>query len=401
MVKTLLIIEPEYNFLRSLETVRKIAYRREDGEEEEEDLLVEQAAWKDINFLCDAESEALRVEIRPSEQPIAGKQEAFRSITVDFVLMLETVRGLPDHDYRNLLFGLAHSNVGSMNSIHATTLMLERSVVFGAMYDIYKRLGKENFPLFLQTYYPDYRVMNNIATPAVVKIGAAHSGYGKVICKTEDDIEEVKSIVAMQRDYSTVEPLLNVDYDIRIQKLGETYRVFKRSGGGWRAGGERPNVEELELTPRYKMWADECAKMFGGLDLLEVDVSHCRDDNSEFIMEVNNVITLNSKHYQEDMLVIGSLALQRMSEYLGKNTKLSDPQQPAPIEMQLVDKNSQLAKLNSAMRELQAVIDQLKKKVQDTLQRSKDIFGATIGCGIAMGVSAGLWLSYLALKARR
>jgi hypothetical protein len=29
-------------------------------------------------------------------------------------------------------------------------------------------------------------------------------------------------------------------------------------------------MEEIELTPEYKFWADEASKIFGGLDILAV-----------------------------------------------------------------------------------------------------------------------------------
>ncbi|GFO43593.1 synapsin-like [Plakobranchus ocellatus] len=52
---------------------------------------------------------------------------------------------------------------------------------FAQLIDIQKKLGRENFPLIDQAYYPNHKEM--LITPkfpVVVKIGHAHSGLGKV-----------------------------------------------------------------------------------------------------------------------------------------------------------------------------------------------------------------------------
>ena len=33
-------------------------------------------------------------------------------------------------------------------------------------------------------------------------------------------------------------------------------------------------ITEIPLTDRYKLWADEASKLFGGLDILTVDAIH-------------------------------------------------------------------------------------------------------------------------------
>jgi hypothetical protein len=50
-------------------------------------------------------------------------------------------------------------------------MCLERPIVFGALKEVQKQLGKDNFPLIPQTYYPVYREM--LITPdfpAVCKV---------------------------------------------------------------------------------------------------------------------------------------------------------------------------------------------------------------------------------------
>jgi hypothetical protein len=44
-------------------------------------------------------------------------------------------------------------------------------------------------------------------------------------------------------------------------------------------------MQAVTLHFRYKLWADECAKMFGGLDILCVEAIQT-GDGKEYIIEV-------------------------------------------------------------------------------------------------------------------
>ena len=63
-------------------------------------------------------------------------------------------------------------------------------------------------------------------------------------------------------------------YDLRIQKIGTHYRVFKRTtvSGNWKTNTGTAMIEMIKLEPRFKFWADECAKFAGGMDIVTVDV---------------------------------------------------------------------------------------------------------------------------------
>ena len=56
--------------------------------------------------------------------------------------------------------------------------------------------------------------------PAVLKVGHAHAGMGKMRVADHHDWEDVRSVVAMtDGKYCTAEPFLTGDYDLRIQKI--------------------------------------------------------------------------------------------------------------------------------------------------------------------------------------
>ena len=72
--------------------------------------------------------------------------------------------------------------------------------------------------------------------PAVVKVGHAHAGFGKMKIVHHHDFADFKSVIALTTHYCTGEPFYNGVYDLRIQKLGDRYRAFKRFSvsGNWK-----------------------------------------------------------------------------------------------------------------------------------------------------------------------
>ena len=48
--------------------------------------------------------------------------------------------------------------------------------------------------------------------------------------------------------------------------------MFKRVSQNWKGNvGNMSMLETIEVTEQFKLWADECAKAFGGLDILGLD----------------------------------------------------------------------------------------------------------------------------------
>jgi glutathione synthase/RimK-type ligase-like ATP-grasp enzyme len=99
------------------------------------------------------------------------------------------------------------------------------------------------------------------------------------------------------------------EYDLRIQKIGNHYRAYRRiGGGGWKTNQGSAILEDVPMTEQYKLWVDECAKLFGGMEILAVDAIHNADDGKDYILEVNDSsIGLGPQHEDEGTLACISL----------------------------------------------------------------------------------------------
>jgi len=52
------------------------------------------------------------------------------------------------------------------------------------------------------------------------------------------------------------------------------------TGSGWKSHFGGADLQEIDLNDTYKLWVDECAKLFGGLDMLAVDAVFGKDGTS-------------------------------------------------------------------------------------------------------------------------
>jgi len=192
---------------------------------------------------------------------------------------------------------------------------------------------------------PDY--------PFVCKVAHTHAGYGKM--KFEDSVQynDFKGVIALHDDYVTAEPYIEWDYDMRIQKIGNHYRAFKRISQYWK--GNEPHksmVSDMELTSYHKAMIDECCQIFGGLDICALDLLHSKVDGKEYILELNDTaIGLVHEHEKEDMEFIRDLVLFRMSKHfcpdddktvieLNKNDNMQDQLDQVIFELAKEKENS-------------------------------------------------------------
>jgi glutathione synthase/RimK-type ligase-like ATP-grasp enzyme len=102
-------------------------------------------------------------------------------------------------------------------------------------------------------------------------------------------MDDVKSILSLDKHYVSVEPFINGAYDLRIQKIGNHFRAFKRIGmsGNWKTNTGSSILDEIPVLPKYQFWIDQVSQLFGGLDICTVDAIHDIDADQDIIMEVN------------------------------------------------------------------------------------------------------------------
>jgi len=104
------------------------------------------------------------------------------------------------------------------------------------------------------------------------------------------------------------------EYDLRIQKIGNHYRAYKRLNAHWKGNVGTSFVEEIPMTDEFKFWAEECGKLFGGLDILTVDAIHTKE-GKDYILEINDTASgLYGKNELEDMGFIRDLCIEKMNK---------------------------------------------------------------------------------------
>ena len=98
----------------------------------------------------------------------------FRTFKPDFLLIRQNLKDATE-DYKNVLLGFQYGGVPSINSLQSIynfqvtfvyqllspkiSSRQDKPWVYAHLMDIQRSVGKENFPLIEQNYYPDHRDM--------------------------------------------------------------------------------------------------------------------------------------------------------------------------------------------------------------------------------------------------
>ena len=142
---------------------------------------------------------------------------------------------------------------------------------------------------------------------------------GKIKVDNHTSFRDVSTIIAMNDHHCTAEPFVEPEYGIRVQKIGkDNYCVMKKmfTGSGWKSQFGGSMLTQIELTEEFKLWADECSKLFGGMDILAVDAIYGKKTKKCHIIELNGTaIGILPERWRSDSIYITNMVIERLNQY--------------------------------------------------------------------------------------
>ena len=292
-----------------------------------------QTTWDKISLSSYSDSKYPIVNVYQNVNPSNSEENDIKNnIKPDLVLIRNLARYISGKietvpDFRNVLYGFYHSNIPMINELSAIFAELEKPIMYGRLRKIRDIYGEKNFPLIQQYYYPNYsEICVTPSAPYVVKVSFPHAGYGKIRVKDYHDLDDIRSIIALHKDYVAIEPLIDVDYELRIVFIAPNYyRAHKRSSLNWKVNFGMSNIrEDCEMKPEWKKWIDLIYKTYP--DMLTFDIDALVDKNGkEYILEVNGSSQgFAPEHGNQDLEHLRDLVIRKMEIILNKDLLKSD-----------------------------------------------------------------------------
>ena len=343
-----------------------------------------QTTWDKISLSSYSDTKYPMISIYPNQNPLYPSQKKiFNDIKPSLVLIRNLARYISSKlelvpDFRNILYGFYHSNVPMINELSAIMAEIEKPIMYGRLRKIRDIYGEKNFPLIQQYYYPNYsEICITPKAPYVLKVSFPHAGYGKIRVKDHHEIDDLRSILALHKDYCSIEPLIDVDYELRIVFIAPNYyRVHKRSSLNWKVNYGMSNIrEECEMKPEWKKWIDLIYKNYP--DMLIFDIDALVDKNGkEYILEVNGSSQgFAPEHGKQDLEHLRDLVIRKMEIILGQELLNEDNEAKKLFnendnKLNIIDKNYEK---DTEIINLKNLVDDLKKKLDYSNEKSRQL----------------------------
>ena len=391
-------------------------------DEYKDKFQVEQAMWNEIALISYSDQKGVSLTLAPSSRPNSPIQKTFRyNVTPDLVLIRMFSRYIGTRlgntpDYRNILYGFYHSNTPMINSFEAAMAELEKPVMYGRLKAIEDKVGKEIFPLIPQNYYPEYcQIQFPPPEPFVLKVGFPHAGFGKIRINNRDELEDIKSIIALNNNYSAAEPLIDSAYELRIVFIAPNYyRVNKRMSMNWKVNFGMANERvEIKMEPRWKKWIDLVYEAYP--DMLTFDIDAIVDKNGkEYILEINGSAQgFSPEHGEQDLEHMRQLCIWKLEEVTGveispnsldkelfrtqmKKTEINIPEKENDNgkETEIVNLKNQIEDLKKVLRNKQKCVEQYYNSLEKQKQKNTKHYFFLIIAGL-IGVIFAFFFSFL------
>jgi len=273
------------------------------------DIRVEQVEFKDLAVSANS--------VNGVSAGIVSNKSGNKSASLikpDFLLIRQNLRDAGEN-YKNLLLGFRYGGVPSINSVESIYNFQDKPWVHAHLLEIQRKVGKENFPLIEQAFYPNHKDMVHKGVyPCVFKIGHAHGGLGKVRVENPGSFQDLASVVAVSDQYCTVEEYIEAKYDLHVFKIGSSYKALMRKSltGNWKTNVGQSILEEVPVQDKHKGWIDQVSTMFGGLALCSLEAVVGKD-GKEYIIEVNDcAMGLLGESQEEDRRNIAEVVIKEM-----------------------------------------------------------------------------------------
>ena len=343
-----------------------------------------QTTWDKISLSSYSDTKYPMISIYPNQNPLYPSQKKiFNDIKPSLVLIRNLARYISSKlelvpDFRNILYGFYHSNVPMINELSAIMAEIEKPIMYGRLRKIRDIYGEKNFPLIQQYYYPNYsEICITPKAPYVLKVSFPHAGYGKIRVKDHHEIDDLRSILALHKDYCSIEPLIDVDYELRIVFIAPNYyRVHKRSSLNWKVNYGMSNIrEECEMKPEWKKWIDLIYENYP--DMLTFDIDALVDKNGkEYILEVNGSSQgFAPEHGKQDLEHLRDLVIRKMEIILGQELLNEDNEAKKLFnenenKLNIIDKNYEK---DTEIINLKNLVDDLKKKLDYSNEKNRQL----------------------------